>query len=342
MRRKAQQTAAKALAALLALGVLVGLSLAGCTTEGPSAQQSASAHTAAASSAVSQGSEESVITEAANPLSSQVAAIDWDSLPSYDGRPSVEVNGGVPSFTDEDRARGPFKEFSSLDALGRCGAAFMLVTPETLAWEERGSIGMIKPSGWQTIRYDWVDGGYLFNRCHLLGYQLSGENANPLNLITGTRSLNTQGMLPAENRIDYYVETTGASVLLRVTPVFLGEELVARGVLMEAQSAADGGAGLQFCLWCPNAEPGVSIDYATGESTGAAPAAAVAPETAQDATPAPSAVASSYVLNTNTHKFHRPDCTSVGKMKAKNRSDFQGTREEAMALGYDPCKICQP
>lgn len=188
-------------------------------------------------------------------------------VPSYAGEPSVQVNGNVPFFTADDLARGAFEEYSPLDRLGRCGVAFALVGRETMPTEERGSIGMVKPSGWHTVRYDGlVDGNYLYNRCHLIGYQLAGENANERNLITGTRSMNVTGMLDYENRVADYVERTGNHVLYRSTPVFSGDELVARGVLLEAQSVEDGGLGVRFCVWCYNVEPGVEIDYATGES----------------------------------------------------------------------------
>ena len=132
--------------------------------------------------------------------------------------------------------------------------------------EERGSIGSVKPSGWQTVKYDFVDGKYLYNRCHLLGYQLTGENANEQNLITGTRYLNVDGMLPFENMVADYVKETDNHVMYRVTPVFDGAELVARGVLMEAYSVEDGGDGVEFCVYCYNVQPGVKIDYATGDS----------------------------------------------------------------------------
>lgn len=187
-------------------------------------------------------------------------------VPEYSGEMSVQVNGNVPYFADADFARGTSTEFSQLDVYGRCGRAMALIGPETMPDEPRGSIGMIKPSGWHTIRYDWVDGGYLYNRCHLIAYQLTGENANPLNLITGTRSMNVLGMQPYEDEVASYVRTTKNHVLYRVTPIFESDNLVASGVLMEAQSIEDNGVGVRFCVWCYNVESGVVIDYATGES----------------------------------------------------------------------------
>lgn len=267
------------------------------------------------------------------------AAFDLAEVPPYAGKPSVEVNGNVPYFTADDLARGAFEEYSPLDRLGRCGVAFALVGRETMPTEPRGSIGMVKPSGWHTVRYDGlVDGSYLYNRCHLIGFQLAGENANERNLITGTRTMNEIGMLEFEDRVADYVEQTGSHVLYRSTPVFSGDELVARGVLLEAQSVEDGGAGLRFCAWCYNVEPGVEIDYATGESRLAEEAAPAAEEPA----PASEPVTTSYVLNKNTRKFHRPDCSSVRDMAEHNKEYFEGTREQAIERGFVPCKRCNP
>ena len=176
------------------------------------------------------------------------------------------INSNEPYFTDEDLTLEPFERFSDLDHLGRCGVAYANVCRELMPTEPRGEIGQVKPSGWHTVKYDWVDGKYLYNRCHLLGFQLTGENANKKNLITGTRYMNVDGMLPFENMIDDYVEETGNHVLYRVTPIFEGENLVANGVLMEALSVEDAGEGVRFNVFCYNAQPGVVIDYATGES----------------------------------------------------------------------------
>lgn len=286
----------------LLLALLLALSLAGCELLAP-----------APSSPLSGGS------------------FDPESLPAYSGEPYVEVNGNVPYFTEEDLTTDAFEEYSPLDALGRCGVAFANVCPELMPTEERGEIGMIRPSGWQTIRYDGVvDGNYLYNRCHLIGYQLSGENANEENLITGTRYLNVEGMLPFENQVDDYVDETGNHVLYRVTPVFTGENLLADGVLMEARSVEDEGRGVTFCVFCYNVQPGVVIDYATGEShlSGEEP----------EETPAGEA---NYILNTNTMKFHLPTCASVEDIKPANRGTV-ATREEALAAGYEPCGRCSP
>lgn len=202
-----------------------------------------------------------------------VTAFSLEDYPAYEGQAYVEVNGNIPYFDDSELTEEPFEVYSELDDLGRCGVAYANVCPELMPTEKRGSIGGVRPSGWHTVRYDDLipDGKYLYNRCHLIGYQLAGENANRQNLITGTRYLNVTGMLPFENDTAEYVEQTGNHVLYRVTPVFEGDDLVARGVLMEAKSVEDRGEGLQFCVFCYNVQPGVEIDYATGESSRAQP-----------------------------------------------------------------------
>ena len=209
--------------------------------------------------------------------------------------------------------------------------------------EDRESISSVKPSGWQTAKYDTelVDGGYLYNRCHLIGFQLTGENANEENLITGTRYLNVEGMLPFENLVADYVKETGNHVLYRVTPVFSGTELVARGVELEALSVEDGGEGVCFHVYCYNNQPGIAIDYATGESWldgeepqssgGASSGGQAGGETEQH-----------YVLNTNSKKFHLPDCSGVENMNPANRQDYTGSRQSLLDQGYSPCGTCKP
>ena len=190
-------------------------------------------------------------------------------IPEYSGDPYVVLNDNWPDFDVEDLTTEPFEYYSELDSVGRCGVAYANVCLEIMPTEERGSIGQVKPSGWQTVKYDFVDGKYLYNRCHLIGYQLAGENANARNLITGTRYMNVTGMLPFENMVDNYVEDTGNHVLYRVTPIFEGTNLVASGVRMEAFSVEDEGEGICFNVFVYNVQPGVVIDYATGESRAA-------------------------------------------------------------------------
>lgn len=194
------------------------------------------------------------------------SAISIEDVPEYSGQPYVIINDNEPYFDKDDLTTQSFEEYSSLDSLGRCGVAYANIGEETMPTEKRGNIGMIKPSGWQIKKYDFIDGKYLYNRCHLIGYQLSGENANEKNLITGTRYMNTEGMLPFENQVADYVQETGNHVLYRVTPVFEGNHLVADGVLMEAMSVEDRGLDIEFNVFVYNVQPGVKIDYATGNS----------------------------------------------------------------------------
>ncbi|MCI9367343.1 MAG: DNA/RNA non-specific endonuclease [Oscillospiraceae bacterium] len=194
------------------------------------------------------------------------AAVVMDDIPDYSGQPYVVLEDNWPDFDAGELTLEAFETYSELDALGRCGPAYANICLEIMPTEPRGDIGQVKPSGWQTAKYDCVDGKYLYNRCHLIGYQLAGENANRKNLITGTRYMNVEGMLPFENMVDDYVENTGNHVLYRVTPVFEGANLVASGVQLEAFSVEDEGEGVCFNVYVYNVQPGVGIDYATGES----------------------------------------------------------------------------
>ena len=191
---------------------------------------------------------------------------DIENLPEYDGNSYVIVNDNIPYFKEEEYTTTSFEKYSELDSLGRCGVASANISKELMPTEKRGSIGMIKPSGWHTIKYDHIDGKYLYNRCHLIGYQLTGENANEKNLITCTRSMNTKGMLQFENMVTKYIKDTGNHVLYRVTPVFEGNNLVATGVEMEAYSVEDNGKGIKFNVFVYNIEDGIIIDYKTGDS----------------------------------------------------------------------------
>lgn len=197
-------------------------------------------------------------------------SFNLDSLPSYTGEPYIVINNNIPLFSEEDYTKGAFEEYSDLDGLGRCGVAYANICKEIMPAkdEKRGEIGMIKPSGWQTIRYNGVvDGNYLYNRCHLIGWQLAGENANKKNLITGTRYMNVEGMLPFENIVDDYLEKEENNhVLYRVTPIYEENNLLASGVQMEAYSVEDNGKGICFNVYVYNVQPGISIDYANGKS----------------------------------------------------------------------------
>lgn len=189
-----------------------------------------------------------------------------EKIPDYSGDAYIVINGNIPFFAEEEYTTGSYEYYSELDELGRCGVTMACIGVDIMPTEERGSIGSVKPSGWQSVKYDIVDGKYLYNRCHLIGFQLAGENANKKNLITGTRYLNIEGMLPFEDMVADYVKETENHVLYRVTPIFEGENLVAHGVVMEGWSVEDEGDGICFCIYAYNVQPGIVIDYATGNS----------------------------------------------------------------------------
>lgn len=294
------------------------------------------------------------------------SAFNAADVPAYSGEPYTAVNNNEPYFTSDNLTTEAFENYSELDALGRCGVAYANVCLDTMPTEKRGSISEVKPTGWHSVKYDNVDGKSLYNRCHLIGYQLTAENANQQNLITGTRYLNVDGMLPFENMVADYVKETDNHVLYRVTPIFTGDNLVADGVLMEGYSVEDEGDGICFCVYAYNVQPGITIDYATGDSwlssekgnsnssSGGNSAvsqsaadksgtqqAAVQTESVKE-TSAPVSTGTEYILNTNTKKFHYPSCSSVKQMKASNKKEYTGSRDDLIAQGYDPCKKCNP
>ena len=294
------------------------------------------------------------------------SAFNAADVPAYSGEPYTAVNNNEPYFTSDNLTTEAFENYSELDALGRCGVAYANVCLETMPTEKRGSISEVKPTGWHSVKYDNVDGKSLYNRCHLIGYQLTAENANQQNLITGTRYMNVDGMLPFENMVADYVKETDNHVLYRVTPIFTGDNLVADGVLMEGYSVEDEGDGICFCVYAYNVQPGITIDYATGDSwlssekgnsdssSGGNSAvsqsaadksgtqqAAVQTESVKE-TSAPVSTGTEYILNTNTKKFHYPSCSSVKQMKASNKKKYTGSRDDLIAQGYDPCKKCNP
>ena len=195
---------------------------------------------------------------------SETASYSLSEIPPYENSPYVVLEDNMPAFSEADMSTESFETYSDLDRLGRCGVAFANVGRDLMPTEKRGSIGMVKPSGWQLAKYDIVDGKYLYNRCHLLGYQLTGENANEQNLITGTRYMNVDGMLPFEDMVADYVKETGGHVLYRVTPIYDGNDLVARGVQMEGYSVEDDGEGVCFNVFVYNVQPGIEIDYSNG------------------------------------------------------------------------------
>ena len=198
----------------------------------------------------------------------EAGVFDYSQIPEYSSSPYVEVNGNLPFFSESEITTESYESYGQLDSLGRCTTAMACIGKDLFPTEERGKIGMIRPSGWHTVKYAGIDGNYLYNRCHLIMYAMTAENANEKNLITGTRYMNTEGMLPFEEKTHDYIERSNHHVMYRVTPVFVGDELLARGVLMEAYSVEDSGAGIQFCIFCYNVQPGISIDYTDGTSSG--------------------------------------------------------------------------
>ena len=288
------------------------------------------------------------------------------SIASYTGQPIVELDGNSPHLNASDAQGGAFQTYSELDELGRCGAAYACLGPETLSSEDRGDISDVHPSGWDGSTYGFIDQEKIFNRSHLIAHSLSGQDANERNLITGTRYFNAQSMQMYENEVLSYIRSTNNHVLYRVTPVFEGENLVASGVQMEGLSVEDDGAGVSFNVFCYNVQPGVVIDYSNGQNwlaqayggatdtSGAATPAATqvaAPETAGTQTKGATATSGSgdraeqgtrYVLNTNSKKFHLPSCNGVAKIQAENRKDFTGSRQDLIDQGYSPCGACNP
>lgn len=376
---KLRKTAAIALCELLAIATIftgcASTDLAG--TEG--AGQTAGAVVAGEDSSGALGSKDTA--DAGKPQDELVnnnSYVSLDAIPAYDGKAYVAVNNNEPFFTDSDMTTTAFENYSDLDSLGRCGVAYANICKEIMPTEKRGKIGMIKPSGWHTVKYDVIKDRYLYNRCHLIGYQLAGENANPKNLITGTRYLNVEGMLPFENLVADYVNNTGNHVLYRVTPMFSGSNLVANGVLIEAKSVEDNGGGILFNVYCYNVQPGVGINYENGDSwldgtapqeqsvqTGAAQnggsqssdgsqAGASAGDTGSsgsitgsaasgsDTLPAENSVSDSSNSKTMVH------ITATGKKyhragcRTLKKSDTEVTLDEAKSMGLSPCGICNP
>ena len=336
---KLRKTAAIALCELLAIATI----FTGCAstdlsgTEG--AGHAAGAVVAGEDSSGALGSKDKVDGPQED-LVNNNSYVSLDAIPAYDGRAYVAVNNNEPFFTDSDMTTTAFENYSDLDSLGRCGVAYANICRDIMPTEERGKIGMIKPSGWHTVKYDVIKDRYLYNRCHLIGYQLAGENANPKNLITGTRYLNVEGMLPFENLVADYVNNTGNHVLYRVTPMFSGSNLVANGVLIEAKSVEDNGGGILFNVYCYNVQPGVGINYENGDSwldgtTGSA-------SSGSDSSAAENSAADSSNSETMVHitatgkKYHRAGCRTLKK------SDTEVTLDEAKSMGLSPCGICNP
>lgn len=251
-------------------------------------------------------------------------------VPEYSGEPYVHINNNTPFFEDYELINGSFEYYSELDALGRCDVCMASVAQDIMPTGERESISSVTPTGWKNAQYNNVEGGYLYNRCHLIGYQLTGENANERNLITGTRYMNIDGMLSFENMVDDYIEETNGRVMYRATPVFRGDNLVADGVLLEAYSVSDGGSGVSFCVYCYNVQPGISIDYSTGENCHLGGTSTVVESVNSDST----TVIGTAIYRTPTGKRYHLDAECGGK------NSYETTLAEATASGLTPCKKC--
>ena len=258
--------------------------------------------------------------------------ISLENIPAFSGEPFVVLQDNQPNFTQADMTTSAYEYYSDLDILGRCGYAMACIGRELMPTEDRESISSVKPSGWVQAQYDIVDGKNLYNRCHLIGFQLTGENANEKNLITGTRYCNVEGMLPFENMVADYIKETGNHVLYRVTPIFDAACLVARGVQMEAKSVEDNGEGICFHVYVYNSQPGVIIDYRTG-STSASENTVSTGSTVTNPT---------YILNTVTKKFHKITCQQGQDIKQENRSESKLERSALIQQGYTPAGCCKP
>lgn len=294
-------------------------------------------------------------------VNSNQSNIQLSSIPKYDGNPYVVLNNNKPYFTSEELSvKKSYEKYSNLDSLGRCGVAIANIGKDLMPTEDRGSIGSIKPSGWHTVKYAGIDGNYLYNRAHLIGFQLTGENANTKNLITGTRYLNITGMLPFENLVADYIKETNNHVLYRVTPIFEESNLVASGVIIEAQSMEDDGKGVMFNVYCYNVQPGISIDYKTGDSSGPeyTGSSSNSNNSAIDnnsmnnnqsseqsnmqttQTNNSNEITSTFILNTNTKKYHNSGCSAVKRIAEKNYQEYTGTESSLIKQGYTACQIC--
>ncbi len=337
----------------LSIILIVSFLLTSCTSSSSSTNESKVTN-ATVSSVVQTSKTSSSTTKSETTTQTTTCATSSDAtvkfeIPKYEGKDYVVINNDTPYFTKSEFTTAAYENYSPLDSLGRCGVCIACIGKELMPTEERGSNGMVKPSGWQLSKYDFVDGKYLYNRCHLIGYQLTGENANEKNLIAGTRYMNIGRMLNLENMTASYIRRTGNHVLYRVTPCFEGDDLVATGVLMEAQSVEDNGSGIKFCNFVFNVQPNVKINYADGtnsliSATSETTKQTVKPTqttTQSQAQSEEQSVSRHFVLNTNTKKYHEPSCNSVSQIKDKNRKEYDGTAEELQQRGYSPCKKCQ-
>ena len=333
----------------IAGAVLVAVLALACVLGGVFGQNDLSALSGAAVRSGEQASQTDGQTSA-DSVTTPNGKITPDGVPAFADSPYIAVDGNIPSFTEQEKSSASaFEQYSALDALGRCGTAFACVGKETMPTDDRGSIGDVQPSGWHSVKYDCVDGKYLYNRCHLIGYQLTAENANARNLITGTRYLNIEGMLPLENMVADYITETENHVLYRVTPVFDGSDLVCRGVQMEAWSVEDGGDGICFNVYCYNVQPGVVIDYSTGDSRleddEAAGTSAAAESTKSSAKSTTKAAAKTTAASADRESSVTVYRTSSGKRyhldpDCGGKNSYAVSLQDAKDAGLTPCQKC--
>ncbi|MBQ8392175.1 MAG: DNA/RNA non-specific endonuclease [Clostridia bacterium] len=270
--------------------------------------------------------------------------INGETVPSYTNKAYVYLNNGEPTFTDKEITTKSYEFYSELDSLGRCGVTHACIGVDLMPTDDRGEIGSVTPSGWKyngksnNNKYDTtlVEGGYIYNRCHLIGFQLAGENANEKNLVTGTRYLNIEGMLPFENMIADYVKETKNHVMFRVTPIYDGNNLVPSGIHMEGYSVEDEGEGISFNVYAYNVQPGIEINYATGENW----LSGEAPDVEQTTTQDPNNI--TYILNKNSMKFHKDGSSCGNSVKEENKDTYTGNRQDLIDMGYSPCGTCKP
>jgi len=337
---------------ILFLFTLISVFITGCgnteTTQNLLEITTASENTAFTQEISTEETTSIIIEESTSKETTPQSEFEFSNIPKYSDKPYVAVNNNIPFFDVSNLTAESFEKYAPLDSLSRCGVAYACIGKDIMPTEKSGSIGSVKPSGWQTVKYDNVDGKYLYNRCHLIGYQLAGENANEKNLITGTRYLNIDGMLPFENMTADYVKETNNHVLYRVTPIFESDNLLASGVLMEGYSVEDKGAGICFCAYAYNVQPDIEIDYSNGNSklvpSGKNPSKEETKTLTQssDASSAEISQSSTYILNTNSNKFHYPFCSAVTQISEKNKQEYSGTRDKVVEQGFVPCKRCSP
>ena len=258
-------------------------------------------------------------------------ALSLEDVPPFAGHAFVVLNNNQPAFTPEDMKTDAYEFYSELDVLGRCGYTVACVGQELMPTEDRESISHVKPTGWNQAQYEVVDGGNLYNRCHLIAFRLTGENDNAKNLITGTRYMNMEGMAPFEDMVADYIKETNNHVMYRVTPIYDGDNLLATGVQMEAISVEDNGEGICFNVFVYNCQPGITINYADGSSR----------LTAEEQTDSISGK-ESYVINTSSKKFHKAICAQGKSVSENNKDTYVGHRQELINRGYEPAGCCKP